>query len=158
MQQLPDQNTPTGPSILIVGTNAPIIRFLSTGLKISGYTVRGCPYSPETLEIAREEKPGLILLECSVPTDEYLIFLKQLHEVVPPTCPLLVLMEHASDQKFQQNGATSLIPMPFDFDTLLVQVNGLIGHLNPQLSQQRKGFLYPINNPPPDLPEEFRSK
>ena len=144
MQQETGQKAPMGALILIISSRVPIIGFFRTGLKFSGYTTQSCQYGPEIVTVARDAKPSLILVEFNAPNDDNLLLFKQLREVVPQACPILVLTEQASDQKFQKINPTSLISIPCDFDTVLVQINALIGHLNPQLSQPRRGFLYPV--------------
>lgn len=96
-------------------------------------------------------------MKCNTPDD--LLLFQQLREAVPQTCPMLVVTEQAHDQKFRNIDATSLISWPCDVSTVLTQINALIGHLNPQLprpaarlSQPRRGFIYPVHHPPPDLP------
>jgi hypothetical protein len=144
LQQL-DQKTPT---VLVIGS-APLIKFMSHGL--ISYTTQGCPYSPGQphLEIAtmvREAAPSLILLELA-PNDDDLF--QRLREEVPHT-PILVVTERPN--AFQNIDAT-LISWPCDITIVSDQVNALIGHLNPRLSQPRRGFMYRQDNPPPDLPK-----
>ena len=156
MLQFSRQNTPADALVLIIGSDAPVMRFFRTGLKYAGYATMTYLYGPGIGEIARSARPNLIFLQLDAPDENDITLFQELREKVTQECPIFVLAGHIHEQALQKINATAFIQLPCNFDDVLTQVNSLIGHLNPHLSRPRKGFLYPADNPPPDLPEEFR--
>lgn len=144
--------------VLIIGHSASLIRYFRIALKYSGYTTTECYYGPEMVDVAGTVQPVLILLELQALDDNALTLFKKLKEAVKPECFIIVLTEAPYGQVAQKVEATGFISIPWNIDNVLVQVNALIGHLNPQLAQPRKGFLFPVGSPPPDLPDWLRDR
>ncbi len=156
MQQLTHKKDAENLHVLVIASDINIIKLFRLGLHTVGYEVAGSQYGSETLDIVKRTKPELLIVEAVFPNNDVVTLLKQIRkdETIQKLFTIALIDEKSFYSKDNLN-VDAIITRPFDFNDVIEQVNSFIGHLNPQLSRPAKGFLFPVDNPPPNLPERF---
>lgn len=119
--------TPRLSRILVVDDDALIRDLLLEFLQMDGYAVRTAAHGREALELARRERPDLVLLDLMMPEMDGQQFVQACRQEPGLAGMPIVLMSAAPDagQISMQIGARACLPKPFDLDLLA----GMLEHL-----------------------------
>lgn len=115
------------PLVLIVEDELPIRRFLSAALADSGYRINEAASAEESLNVARDPVPDLIMLDLGLPDVDGQQLILQLREwYVGP-----ILVVSARDQEAQKiraldSGADDYVTKPFGIGEVLARVRTLL--------------------------------
>jgi DNA-binding response OmpR family regulator len=125
--------TPTK-KILVVDDEADILHFLELVLRERGYDVLTAGSGRQAVELARDARPDLVLLDIMMPQMDGWEVLKLLR-VDEVTAAIPVAMVSArTDPKDRvqglQEGAVDYICKPFALDDLLAKVDAIFAHTN----------------------------
>jgi DNA-binding response OmpR family regulator len=118
-------NTPR--SILVVEDDDVILELITIILEEEGYAV-ACAAEPETaLQLARERRLDLILLDlslCGLPSEDLIIALRRL----PNAMASIVIVSGRSDLKdiARRSGADAYVAKPFDVDVLRETIRAVL--------------------------------
>jgi DNA-binding response OmpR family regulator len=113
--------------ILIVDDEEAILKILNIKLRVSGYEVIAAVDGQKGLKLARLSKPDLILLDVIMPKMTGFQVLEKLRN----RANLLIIAFSAwpeNAQKALSLGADDFISKPFDVDSLVKKINGLLDH------------------------------
>jgi DNA-binding response OmpR family regulator len=133
-------------SILIVEDEASVARGLEYGLKAEGFSVLMAPNGKKALELARSEKPHLILLDIRLPDMSGFDVCRVLRE---EGMSLPILMVTARDEEVDkvlglELGADDYIVKPFSFRELLSRIRAALrrayGEFAPAAGAEKVGF------------------
>ncbi|MCK4739770.1 MAG: response regulator [Deltaproteobacteria bacterium] len=116
--------------ILTVDDEADILNLLSYNLKKTGYFVSQAEDGPEAIEIAKKERPDLILLDIMLPNMEGTEVLRRL-KADPDTSNIPVIMLTAKGEEIDrivglELGAEDYITKPFSPRELLLRVKAIL--------------------------------
>jgi len=115
-------NMQTSNEVLIVDDEAPIAELLSDVLQDEGYNIRiARDGASALLEIIRRP-PGLVLLDVAMPVmlgSDLLVYLRQ-HGF--SDLPIIIMTAGLSPLVYLAQGATEVIPKPFDVDLVVERV------------------------------------
>jgi DNA-binding NtrC family response regulator len=121
-----DDKRQVRPSILVVDDLPTNIQLLSAMLEKAGYVISGAPSAPIALEIARMNRPDLILLDVMMPGIDGFQFCQQLKEDQKlrdvPVIFLTARHESSDVIKGFEAGAVDYIVKPFRQEEVLVRV------------------------------------
>lgn len=120
--------------ILIVDDDSNITAVLKRGLGYEGYTVETASDGEAGLELARERRPDLVILDIMMPGLDGLEVCRRLRQV-DEKLPILMLTarDGTSDEvSGLEMGADDYIVKPFVFDVLLARVRALLRRAEPQ--------------------------
>jgi DNA-binding response OmpR family regulator len=125
---------PTTKKILVVDDEADILHFLELVLRERGYDVLTAASGRQAVELARDARPDLVLLDIMMPQMDGWEVLKLLR-VDDTTAAIPVAMVSArTDPKDRvqglQEGAADYICKPFALDDLLAKVDAIFAHAN----------------------------
>jgi DNA-binding response OmpR family regulator len=123
---------PTTKKILVVDDEADILHFLELVLRERGYDVLTAASGRQAVELARDARPDLVLLDIMMPQMDGWEVLKLLR-VDDATAAIPVAMVSArTDPKDRvqglQEGAADYICKPFALDDLLAKVDAIFAH------------------------------
>ena len=122
--------SPQRKTILVVEDNDLNSRLLEVRLGLHGYAVLTTPSGIASLNIAREQKPDLILMDIQLPDISGIEFLREAAEI----CPVIVVTAFvmASEKaSIVASGCEAYVGKPFDGDEL---VNLIERHTQPPLT------------------------
>lgn len=106
-------------SVLIVDDDKEILRVFKLALSLSGYTVHTASGATEALELlARVEKPGLIVLDLTMPDMSGTAFL-EIKASRPAIRDIPVVLCSASTKVSELPPSLERLDKPLDFDALL---------------------------------------
>ena len=113
--------------ILIVEDEANIVKLISIRLERLGHSINSADNGVAALDIAREIRPDLILLDVMIPMLNGFQVLQQL-KADPATAPIPVLMLTARGHERDivagiEGGADDYIVKPFSFPELIARVS-----------------------------------
>ena len=115
-------NMQTSNEVLIVDDEAPIAELLSDVLQDEGYNIRiARDGASALLEIIRRP-PGLVLLDVAMPVmlgSDLLVYLRQ-HGF--SDLPIIIMTAGLSPLVYLAQGATEVIPKPFDVNLVVERV------------------------------------
>ena len=115
-------NMQTSNEVLIVDDEAPIAELLSDVLQDEGYNIRiARDGASALLEIIRRP-PGLVLLDVAMPVmlgSDLLVYLRQ-HGF--SDLPIIIMTAGLSPLVYLVQGATEVIPKPFDINLVVEKV------------------------------------
>ena len=116
--------------ILIVDDEPHMLRVTELSIKKGGYQIVIGRNGKEALELAAREKPGLIVMDVSMPEMDGLTALTQL-KANPETAKIPVIMltvrgQAMARQQAEQSGAAVYLTKPFSPSQLLAEVNRLL--------------------------------
>src|SRR5215470_8283278 len=120
-----------GASILIVDDDPEIVSMLSTRLTKRGYKVTTASDGHRALELAKRERPDLVLLDVMMPGKsgwEVARALKQ--DPVTQTIKIVMVTaigERTNEMTSSIYGADAHIDKPFEFEKLEKMIGGLLG-------------------------------
>ena len=118
----PGYNMHTSNEILIVDDEAPIAELLADVLQDEGYNIRVARDGASALLEILKRPPGLVLLDVAMPVmlgSDLLVYLRQ-HGF--SDLPIIIMTAGLSPLVYLTQGATEVIPKPFDVDLLVDKV------------------------------------
>lgn len=114
------------PLVLVVDDDDAIRRLLDALLGSAGYRVRTAADGQEALDVVREARPAVVLLDLTLPKLDGWQVLERLHTAGDAT-PVVLLTGHRHlVQRAHRAGATAALLKPFDVDELLDLVERLV--------------------------------
>jgi len=136
--------------ILIVDDEPHMLRVTELSIKKGGYQIVIGRNGKEALELAAREKPGLIVMDVSMPEMDGLTALQHL-KADPKTAPIPVIMLTVRGQAMtrhqaEQSGAAVYLTKPFSPSQLLAEVRRL---LEPSVAGGASGPQQPAPQPQP---------
>jgi DNA-binding response OmpR family regulator len=119
--------------ILVVDDEAPIAQLLAEMLHEEGYEVRVVHDGASALLEIVERPPGLVLLDVAMPVMLGSDLLQYLRQHGFSDLPIIIMTASLHPSAYLNQGATDVLPKPFDVNRLL----DTVAHYLP-LNQQRK--------------------
>jgi len=120
--------------ILVVDDEPYIVRMLETRLRSNGYDVVAAMDGMEALDLARTEKPDLIILDIMLPKmDGYKVCAMLKFDMKHTNIPIVMLSAraHEADIKMGHDlGVEAYIVKPFDSKELMEIVDELVNRRN----------------------------
>tara|TARA_B100000315_G_scaffold73020_1_gene66659 strand:+ start:733 stop:1095 length:363 start_codon:yes stop_codon:yes gene_type:complete len=116
--------------ILVVEDEVDVLKVVGFVLKKKGYSVISALDGEKGLELVKEERPDLILLDFYLPVMDGLALSKKLKaDSELSKIPILLLTASADNitQKAKECQANDYLLKPFDYTVLLQKVKNLIG-------------------------------
>ena len=117
------------PTILVVDDDGPILLLMRNILREFGFEPLGASSGSEALDLAREHRPDLVLLDKHMPGmtgDEVIRRLRS--EPGLEDVPVLILSgEPLEPEELAEIGATAAILKPFDVPALIERIRATIG-------------------------------
>jgi DNA-binding response OmpR family regulator len=135
--------------ILIIEDDPSILRGLQLNLGMEGYTVRSAMDGETGLQLARTERPDLVVLDVMLPRMDGLAVVREIRRQ-DPDLPVLILSAkgHESDKVAGlQLGADDYMVKPFGLKELLARIDALLrrrrsrGETGPSKALKRAGGL-----------------
>src|SRR5215471_14768452 len=119
-----------GASILIVDDDPEIVAMLTTRLRHRGYTVTTASDGHRALELAKRERPDLVLLDVMMPGKSGWEVARALKQD-PVTSDIKIVMVTAIGEQVNEitsplYGADAHIDKPFEFERLERVIKGLV--------------------------------
>jgi len=108
--------------ILIVDDEAPIAQLLADVLQDEGYSIRVARDGASALLEIIKRPPGLVLLDVALPVmlgSDLLIYLRR-HGF--DDLPIIIMTAGLSPQVYLAQGATEVLPKPFDVNVVVERV------------------------------------
>jgi DNA-binding response OmpR family regulator len=121
-QAVPGNNMQTSNEILIVDDEAPIAQLLADVLDDEGYAVRMARDGATALIEILKRPPGLVLLDVAMPVmlgSDLLVYLRR-HGF--EHLPIIIMTAGLSPMVYLAQGATEVLPKPFDVDLVVEKV------------------------------------
>jgi DNA-binding response OmpR family regulator len=118
----PVNNMQTSNEILIVDDEAPIAQLLSDVLYDEGYSIRVAHDGASALLEIIKRPPGLVLLDVAMPVmlgSDLLVYLRR-HGF--DDLPIIIMTAGLSPLVYLAQGATEVLPKPFDVDVVVEKV------------------------------------
>jgi DNA-binding response OmpR family regulator len=116
--------------ILVVDDEQDILRLLEAHLKASGYEVLMAADGNDGLNKAKTEKPDLIILDLMLPFIDGIQICRMLKfDVLYKHIPIIILTAKSMKEDLElgkQVGADTYVTKPFDYETLLITIKGLL--------------------------------
>jgi two-component system phosphate regulon response regulator PhoB len=125
----------TGPTILIVEDEAPLVTLLRYNLEREGFAVLDAQDGEEAMAIAREQKPDLVLLDWMLPLMSGIELCRQLRRN-PETRALPVVMltargEEGDKLRGLDSGADDYVTKPFSPSELVARIRAVLRRAHP---------------------------
>jgi DNA-binding response OmpR family regulator len=119
-----------GASILVVDDDPEIVAMLTTRLGHRGYTITTASDGERALELARRERPDIVLLDVMMPKRSGWEVVRALRQD-PVTQDIKIVMVTAIGEQVNEltsplYGADAYIDKPFEFDKLEKVIKGLL--------------------------------
>ena len=101
-------------------------------LSRAGFTVRTANNGFEALVIARQDQPGLVLLDLKMPgLDGYEVLKRLKRDRVTQDIPVVVVTGSVTDEEIKRKkvlalGATQFLTKPFDIDALVEEIRQIL--------------------------------
>ncbi|HEY0191771.1 MAG TPA: response regulator [Kofleriaceae bacterium] len=122
---------PQSASILVVDDDPEIVAMLTTRLKHRGYTVTTASDGHAAVELAKRERPDLVLLDVMMPGKSGWEVARTLkHDPVTQDIKIVMVTaigEHVNEMTSPLYGADAYIDKPFEFEKLEKIISGLVG-------------------------------
>jgi DNA-binding response OmpR family regulator len=113
--------------LLLVDDDALMRRSLAFNLERSTYTVQTAANAEDALEIVRQNRPDLVLLDIGLPGMDGLEALRKLRDELGIPVILLTARRRELDEVLGlEMGADDYVTKPFDFDVLLAHVKAVL--------------------------------
>ena len=119
--------------ILVVDDEPDVVRWLTILLENNGYTVVSAVDGSEGFSKAMSDKPGLIILDISMPKESGVKMYRKLHDFVETSnIPVIMLtgvtseFEHFISTRKQVKPPDAYFEKPVDSDILLAKIEELI--------------------------------
>lgn len=114
-------------SILVVDDDLTILHSVAELLELEGYAVETASNGAEALEVTRNVRPGLVLLDMRMPVLDGWGYARAVADEQPR--PRIVIMTAAHDARrwADEIGADGYIAKPFEADHLIDTVQRIVG-------------------------------
>ncbi len=117
--------------ILVVDDDDQILKLLTMRLKINNYEVVSAKDGYQCIQMAKEEKPDLILLDIKMPNGGGINAFETLrNNIDTEIIPVIFITSYPSlkvKNQVTEMGASGFIAKPFDIEELLIKIRSLIG-------------------------------
>jgi two-component system alkaline phosphatase synthesis response regulator PhoP len=125
-----NDKAPKGKKILLVDDERDIITTLGMRLEIEGYSVVSAGSGMQAVEMARKEKPDLIILDIRMPAGSgyqvYEILQRSEQLAGIPVLFLSALPPEEAKRRLSELGAEHFIAKPFDSDRIVTKIADLL--------------------------------
>jgi two-component system cell cycle response regulator DivK len=126
------------PVVLVIEDNASSLELVTDVLTLAGYVVIQARAAAPGIELARRQRPQLVLMDLSLPGMDGLAATRALKQD-PLTChiPVLALTAHAmkgDEERARNAGADAYLTKPIDIGRLTEAVRRLIVHAGEPLA------------------------
>lgn len=108
--------------ILIVDDEVYIAQLIADILADEGFSTRICHDGASALQIIHSESPRLVLLDIGMPIMSGEELLRMLGNPERRGFPVIVMTASPKPQRFLEEGATAVLPKPFELEGLISQV------------------------------------
>jgi len=116
--------------ILVVDDEADLVETIQFALELEGYNVLVASNGEEGLNIARQEKPDIILLDLMLPKlDGYKVCRLLKFDERYKSIPILMLTAKTQEKDKilgKETGANEYITKPFDMDELMAKIKSYL--------------------------------
>jgi len=117
----------TSVCVLVADDEPRYVRLISANLEISGYTVVTASDGQAAVELAAQERPGLIILDIRMPILDGYAACRRIREFSLAPIILLTALAEASDKvKGLDAGADDYVTKPFSTDELMARVRAVL--------------------------------
>ena len=116
-------------AVLVVDDEQSIREILRESLESKGYAVEVAQDGDKALELLRENRYQLMILDIRMPSRDGLSLLREANSFAEPAMPVLVLTGMASEQELREAkslGAAACLRKPFQVEELLEQASALL--------------------------------
>ncbi len=115
--------------ILIVDDDPHVIMILSSRLKANGYDVISAGDAIHAMRLARQERPGLILLDMKMPAGDGFTIIQNLKSMgVTASIPVIFVTGAVGEEartKALEQGAVDLVTKPFNPEELIKKIRNV---------------------------------
>jgi DNA-binding response OmpR family regulator len=122
------------PVIVAVDDEPEILRVLELALDEEGFEVVSCERSVEALQLIRQRRPALVILDLLMPNLDGMTLLEQLRQV--SAVPVIILTARGSDRDIiagLERGADDYVSKPFNLDELAARVRAVLRRSRPEV-------------------------
>lgn len=134
-------------NILVVDDEESIVEFIKMGLEAEGYNVYTCFDGYTAVELAREIKPHIIILDIMLPGINGFEVCSKIRNEINTSVIMLSAMYDVNDRVYGLNaGADDYMVKPFDFIELLARINARLRNSFPELTDTMKIGEFSIND------------
>ena len=132
--------------VLIVDDEASIIEFLELGLRHEGYQVTAAHGGMQALQVAREFRPHVAVLDIMMPGMDGLELCRMMKKAQHIAVIMLTAKDEVGDRvKGLLNGADDYMAKPFSFEELLARISARIRNQFPDLLSEMAAGPFQIN-------------
>ena len=122
--RIQDSHVPAGTRVLVVDDDDSIRQVVSLALADEGYQVDAAGDGEAALQLVRQQRPDLILLDMRMPVMDGWEFARQYRERPGPHAPIIVVTAaRDADDRAAQIAADGVLPKPFRLHQLLELVD-----------------------------------
>jgi two-component system KDP operon response regulator KdpE len=121
------------PLIVAVDDEPDILRVLQLALEDEGFQVLPVEYSTQAVQVIRERRPALVLLDLMMPEMSGLEVLDQLR--AQSAVPVMILTARGSNRDIVEGldrGADDYLPKPFNLGELIARVRAVLRRSRPE--------------------------
>lgn len=115
-------NSDLSGEILIVDDEVYIAQLIADILADEGFSTRICHDGASALQIIHSTSPRLVLLDIGMPIMSGEELLRMLGNPERRGFPVIVMTASPKPQRFLEEGATAVLPKPFELEGLISQV------------------------------------
>ena len=118
------------PKVLIIDDEKDSLHLMATGLRGHGYNVVVAADGLLGIDIARKEKPDIILLDILLPAGSGFLVMKRLAQIAPLCMiPIIVITGVGgaeSEKRAEEAGATGYLEKPFKMGELVAMIQEIL--------------------------------
>lgn len=122
------------PVIVAIDDEPEILRILELALDEEGFEVISCERSVDALQLIRQRRPSLVLLDLLMPQLDGMTLLEQLRQV--SAVPVVILTAKGSDRDIiagLERGADDYVSKPFNLDELAARLRAVLRRSKPEV-------------------------
>ena len=118
--------------ILVIDDEGDLLKLVKTRLEVSGYDVITLNSGMRAMQVAKSEKPDLVLLDIVMPGKNGCDVCRELKaDEVTRVIPVIVFTAHYPEEEYVKTGSKDIgaddyMIKPFDPQTLLIKIKTLI--------------------------------
>ena len=132
--------------VLIVDDESSIVEFLELGLRHEGYPVMTAHSGMQALQVAREFRPHVAVLDIMMPVMDGLELCRMMKKAHHVAIIMLTAKDEVGDRvKGLMNGADDYMAKPFSFEELLARINARIRNQFPDLLSELSAGPFQVN-------------
>jgi two-component system KDP operon response regulator KdpE len=121
-----DEKSKRNGTVLVVDDEQRILRFLSLSLKASGYRVVTAETGEKALDLARQDKPDIVVLDVFLPGIDGFEVLRQLRTFSQAPVIMISARDSLGPNAMDQ-GAADFLAKPFKPEQLVQRIKGILG-------------------------------